>query len=196
MILYSAPYDEDNALPDSATVDYGDAWGAAGTPAMPVAWAHRGYTQEGAEWEISHDFADIEVDQELSAVLTIPSGQSVFLRSNLAQFELDALPLGVGQGAVTVTAPGASTKGEVLYELTGEISDVLYSWGMDFRKNDDAQPLRIVMWRGKPVGSASMTFGVADQNPRIPIEIRGYPDTSTVPSRLLTVQEVLPATGS
>jgi hypothetical protein len=183
MILYSAPYADDNEFP-ALTVLYGTAWGAP--------WVDRGYTQEGVEWEITHDFSDIEVDQELSAVLTVPSGQTAVMRTNLAEFKMDNIALATGQGEVTTTAAGVA-RGEVLYELTGDIADNLYSWGMDFRKNDDGEALRVAIWRGKSIGAMAATFGVADANPRVPVEVRGYPDTAGTPARrIMSVQDVLP----
>ena len=185
MILYSAPYADDNAFP-ALTVSYGADW------ADP--WVDRGYTQEGAEWEITHDYADIEVDQELSSILTVPSGQTAVMRTNLAEFKMENIVLATGQGAVTTTAAGAGTRGANLYELTGTIGDNLYSWGMDFRKNDDGEALRAAIWRGKPIGSMAATFGVADANPRVPIEVRGYPDTAGTPARrIMSIQDVLAA---
>ena len=185
MIIYSAPFDDTNDFP-AKTVDYGTAWGAP--------WVDRGYTQDGAEWEISHDFSDIEVDQELSAILTIPSGQNAIMRTSLAEFTAVNIVAGVGQGAVDATeVPASGSRGVILYELTGDILENLYSWGMDFKKNDDSLPLRAALWRGKPIGAMAATFGVADANARIPVEIRGYPDTSVSPSRVMTIQEILPA---
>ncbi len=183
MIMYSAPYATTNAFP-ALTVLYGTAWG--------VPWVDRGYTQEGAEWEITHDFADIEVDQELSSVLTVPSGQTAVMRTNLAEFKMDNIALATGQGSVVTVAAGPA-RGSVTYNLTGEISDNLSSWGMDFRKNSNGEAMRAAIWRGKSIGSMAATFGVADANPRVPVEVRGYPDTAGTPARrIMSVQDVLP----
>src|SRR5690242_3090719 len=102
MILYTAPYLLTNAPPSSDTIDWGEAWGSN--------WVDRGLTQEGVEWEISHDYADIEVDQFLTSVLTVPTGQNVAARTNFAEFKADNVIAGVGQGEKSTVNADVDTK--------------------------------------------------------------------------------------
>lgn len=185
MILYRAPF-SDTTAPPALTIAYGTDW------ASP--WIDCGYTQDGAIWTISHDYADINVDQELSPVLTVPSGQTVTAATNLAEYKVDNVVFAVGQGDTDLTAATALLRGVNTYELTGEITDTFYSFGMDYRKNSNGEALRAFLWKSRPQGQPAMTFGIADSNPQIAVELRAYPDTSTSPARIMTIQDVLPVT--
>lgn len=184
-ILYFADFNDTNDLPDSDTIDWGDAWGAP--------WDEAGYTQEGIQFSISVERATIEVDQELDPVLRPITGRDITISSNMAEFSAAKLRMATGQGAVTTVAAGSGTKGEVDYDFTSLVQDNYSSWGVDFRKNDDGEPIRVFIPRGLPIGSVETNMGDAENNLQIPFEVAALPDTSVTPARILTIREVLPA---
>ncbi len=185
MAAFRAPFNTTNAFPDADTIDFGDPWG---TPWVPL-----GFTQEGMEYEVSMDYEDIEVDQALLPVLSLASGMEVMGRTTLAEYKPANILVGVGQGEVSTEAADEGTRGWNEYSLTTNIVDTYYSFGFDFKKNDDGEPIRGIIWKARPVGGVSSTFGVSDQNPAVPVEMKGFPDTSVSPGRILSIRDHIAA---
>lgn len=184
-ILYYAEFDPDNALPAN-TVEWGTAW--------EDPWVDMGYTQDGVIPTMSVSRDEIVVDQILDPVLMPASGREITFASKLAEFTPAHLLAGLGQGTLTTTAPGVSTKGQNELVLDATISDNFGSWALDFKKPSGGEPMRIILFRGLATGEVEATFGDSSANAQIPFEVRGLPDDSVTPARILAVRDILPAT--
>ncbi|HBY46028.1 MAG TPA: hypothetical protein DEU95_06305 [Chloroflexi bacterium] len=193
--LYVAEFDATNAFPiDTVGAgDFGPVWtkGAGQTPV----WAGVGYTQEGVAFNMSIDRGEIAADQVLDPLFRPITGRSVTLASNLIEFTPNNLKLGLGQGAVSTVAAGASTRGYDQYAVTGNVVDAYNTWGVDAQQPDDGEPFRLIAWKGLATSSLQSTLGQRDTAARVPIEITALPDDSVSPARILTLRKYIPATG-
>lgn len=181
VILYSIPWASSVALP-ADTVAWGTTWGAG--------WVDMGYTQEGIEFELSVDRAEIYVDQELDAILRPITGRGVVMRSQMAEFTPAHVKLGIGQGAVTSLAAITGTRGHDDYDLTSTVADQFNAWGFDILNPGDNEAIRTIGYRCLATGGLTSGFGKADDNAKIPVEVSALPDSSTTPSRILKIRDI------
>lgn len=182
--LFSAPFLTGNALP-ADTVLFGTPWGSN--------WVDRGFTQEGIELSMEIDRSEIMVDQLLDPALMPISSRTVKLSGNLAEMTPANLKLGFGQGTITNTAPGSGVRGHDDWDLSATVEDDYNSWGLDVQSDGDGEAFRIFVPKGLAVGSVTSTFGDPSDNAKVPIEIQALPDTSTTPTRILKVRDIIPA---
>lgn len=184
--LYAAPFSSTNEIP-ADTVAWGEPWGDD--------WVEIGYTQDGVILKLSLEREEITVDQLMDPVLMPASSRNVGVQTQLAEWTAENLARGFGQGSVETTAPGVSTKGFTDFVLGAGIVEDFESWGLDFGKPYDGEPIRAVGYRGLATGDIEATFGKVDESVNIPVEVRFLPDDSVSPARLLLVHDVIPATG-
>lgn len=184
VVVYEAPWVSTNAIPDN-TVNWGMAWSAP--------WVPLGYTQKGVEFGMSVNRADITVDQELDPVLRPITARGVTLKTTLAEFSAANLKRATGQGTITTLAPAAGVRGYDDFDLSATVSDIYSSYGLDVLNPGDNEAIRVAAWRCLATGGLTTTFGVADANAQIPLELTVLPDSSTTPSRTVKVRDIIAA---
>jgi hypothetical protein len=182
--LFHAPFDTTIALPDD-DIAWGTAWGAP--------WEELGYTQDGIVLRLTLEREEITVDQLVDPVLMPASSREIAIETQLAEWTGENLARGFGQGEVTTSAPAVGTKGFTDYTLGGDIVEDFGSWGLDFQKPYDGEPIRTIGYRGLATGDVEATFGKVDESLNIPVTVRFLPDDSVDPARLLIVHDVIPA---
>jgi len=189
-LLYSTPHDEDNDFPE-ATVDYGQPWATPGD--QPAAWEARGYTQDGINLSMTVDRDEIGADQVLDPLFRPVTGRDVSISTNLIEMTAANLQLGLGQGKVTTTAPGAGARGFDEFNLEATVTDDYNSWGIDVEQPADGEPFRAIVWKGLATGGVDTTFGNRSAAAQIGIEVAALPDDSVSPTRILTIRDYVPA---
>ncbi len=184
-LCFTDDYVDDGSedFPDPDTIDYGDEWGGT--------WTEVGYTQEGITLSISHEYDEIEVDQELDALFTPLTGREMGIEMNLAEFTPANLLLSSGQGATSTVAAGSGTHGYDQYAITTPDNPQLKNVGVDILHPADNEPVRVIGWKGQPTSDMEAVFGNRADNAQIPISFRLLPDTGTTPSRVLTVRDYI-----
>ena len=189
-LLYSTPHGEKNAFPED-TVNYGGDWG---TPTdQEAAWEARGYTNDGIGLSMSVDREEINADQVLDPLFRPITGRDITISTTLIEMTADNLNLGLGQGAVTTTAPGAGTRGYDQWDVTANVTDQYNSWGIDVEKPADGEPIRGIVWKGLSTGSLDTTFGNRSAAAGIPIEITALPDDTGETTRIFTLRDYVAA---
>jgi hypothetical protein len=88
--VYTAAESE---APPASSIDKGTAWGGA--------WTDAGFTDGGANFELSGEDADINVDQHLSMINSFPVSEEAKLTVRLAETTLDNILLARGRGSVS-----------------------------------------------------------------------------------------------
>lgn len=182
--VFLAPWGASNALP-ADTVVWGTTWGGT--------FVEQGYTDGGVTFGLSIDRADITVDQELDPILRPITGRGVTLSGNFSEFSPAKIKDGIGQGAVTTLAAISGTRGHDDYNLTSTVTDQYVSAGFDILNPGDNEAIRVVGWRCLATGGVDTTFGVADAAAQVPYEYSALPDSSTSPSRILTIRDIIAA---
>lgn len=187
--VYTKDWDATNRLP-ADTVAYGTAWG---TPSGQTgAWVESGYVDGGLHFTTSTDFNEINVDQELEPVLYLAAGRDTRMTTNLAEFTAANIKSATGQGTITTVAAGSGTPGHDDWDLESTIERNLISIGFDIKHPWDQLPVRVTGWLCQVVGSPTFDF-TAEEKPIIPLECALLPDTSTSPSRIARIRNVIAA---
>ena len=187
-LVYSAPHHAENEIPDN-TVGYGSPWGTVED--MPVAWSNRGYTSGGLTFNAALERGEIRVDQEFDPILTPVTSRSITLGTNLAEITAENLNLASGMGTVETEVPTESTKGHNELVIDSSITDQYSSWGFDIRQAN-AEPFRVVVYKGVPTGAPNINFS-ADDAALIALEVTALVDTDTSPARIALVRDIVPA---
>lgn len=187
-LVYSVAHDVENELP-ALTVDYGTAWGTVGT--MPNPWEDRGYTIGGLSFNAALERGEIRVDQEFDPVVQPVTARNITLGTSFAEITAENMQLASGMGTISNTAPGAGTRGENTLTIGSSITDQYNSWGFDI-KQPNGEAFRIIVYKGIATGSPNLQFQAEDAAV-IELEVSALVDTSTDPSRIAKVQDVLPA---
>jgi hypothetical protein len=184
LLIYQAPWAAaGNAMP-ADTVLWGTTWGGD--------FAEVGYTNGGLEVRIGIDRADVRVDQELDAVYRVATGRDMGMRTTLAQISAANIKLATGAGAITTVAAGGGARGHDDLDIGSTLSEQFYSVGYDVKNPGDSEAFRFLVFKGLPVGSP--TIGFSPDNPAgIDFDILATPDTSTTPTRILKIRDVIPA---
>lgn len=187
-LVYSAPHDEENDIP-ADTVDYGDDWSTVGT--MPVPWTNRGYTSGGLTFSAALERGEIRVDQEFDPILRPVTSRSITLGTSFAEITPTNMQLASGMGTLDPLAAGVGTRGHNDLVIDSTINDQYYSFGFDIRQAN-AEAFRIVVFKGIATGSPSVGF-TAEDAALIALEVSALVDTSTSPSRIALVRDIIPA---
>lgn len=188
VLVYYVAYSSTNALP-ALTVAWGTAWGTPSGQANP--WVNPGYTQGGLHLSTEVARADIRADQELDPVLRPATSRTANMNTNLLQFTPATIVVATGQGSVSSVAAGSGTRGKDEFSMSSTVDDTFYAIGFDIKAQDD-EAIRFVGWRGQTVGSPTFDI-VPEQALLTPLNLTLFPDTSTNPSRILTIQDIIPA---
>lgn len=187
-LLYYDTYVGDGSedFPDPDTIDYGDEWGGT--------WTEVGYTQEGITLTISHEYDEIEVDQELDALFLPLTGREMGIATNLAEWTTANLAFATGQGATSTVAAGVGTHGYNQYAITTPDAPTNYVVGIDVLHPSDLEPVRVIGWKGLPTSDMEAVFGNRADNAQIPVDFRLLPDTGGGSTRVLTVRDYITPT--
>lgn len=180
-LAYSKAWASGNAMP-ADTVDYG---------AAITGFTDRGYTTGGLGFSMGLTRGEIRVDQEFDPVVTPITARSIKLTSSLAEFTPDNMQLASGVGAVTTTAPASGVRGYTDLTIGNTLSESYNSWLFDIEKPDE-EALRILIYKGIATGSPSPKFTATDAA-AIDLEITALVDTSSDPSRIALVHDVIAA---
>lgn len=180
-LVYSKAFDTSNALP-ADTVDYGTLW---------TGYTDRGYTTGGLGFSMGLTRGEIRVDQEFDPVVTPITARAIKLTTSLAEFTPDNMQLASGMGTVTTTAATSGARGHTDLAIDNTLADQYNSWGFDIQKPDE-EAMRILIYRGLATGSPSPKFTPTDAA-AIDLEITALVDSSTSPSRIAIVRDVIPA---
>lgn len=181
-LVKSAPFATTNAIP-ADTVVYGADWGAP--------WVDRGYTTGGLGFNMNLTRGEIRVDQEFDPVVRPITGRAITMSTSLAEMSADNIRLGSGMGTVTTVAPAAGVRGHNDLTIDSTVTDQYNSWGFDIRQ-PDGEAFRIVVYKGLATGSPSPRFA-PEAAAAIALEVSALVDTSTTPSRVALIRDVLPA---
>jgi hypothetical protein len=157
------------ALP-AKTVAYGDAWGGA--------WVEFGYT--AAPLTVNRGIETIKkmVQQELSSVGEVKTGESFTLETVLAEFTMANL------GAVTgdETDSEAAASGVPGYDTIqggGQTTLPVYAWGVEFLKYEDdtadERAYRLLIPKGRAILNGNLEFGKEVQT-GIPFRVEAQAD--------------------
>jgi hypothetical protein len=131
------------------TIAKGTAWGGS--------WTDAGFTQGGAQFELSGDDATVDVDQHLSSVQVFPVSEEAKLTVRLAEATLTNILLGRGgMGSVT-----AETNESVIY-LGTQAWHTLKAVGIEGRApgatSSSDKYRRIILHRAKVERSVDIGF--------------------------------------
>jgi hypothetical protein len=182
-LVYSKAHDVANAIP-ADTVDYGDAW---------TDWDDRGYTSGGLGLTMNVQRGEIRVDQEFDPITRPVNTRTVQLRTSLSEMTPDNLQLASGLGSLPApVAPGVGTRGHQDLVIDSTVVDEYNSWGYDILQ-PDGEAFRIVIYKGLATGSPAPQFSPETQA-LIELQVDALVDTSTTPSRVALIRDVLPAT--
>lgn len=181
-LVYSKAHASGNDFP-ADTVDYGTAW---------TGWTDRGYTSGGIALNMGVERGEIRVDQEFFPVYNPVTNFSFQMTTELAEMTPANLQLASGLGTLTTGAAGVGTRGYNDLEIGSTVTESFYSWGYDIRQ-PDGQAFRVLIYKGQATGSPNPTFS-PDNAATIALEISALVDTSTTPSRVAAVRDVIAAT--
>lgn len=182
-LVYSTPWDDANALPAN-TVLYGTAWG---TPSgQSAAWVSRGYTTGGLTFSMNITRGEIRVDQEFDPVVRPITGRAITLGTNFAEMTPANLQLASGMGTLDTSDPNA-----VDLNIGSSITESYNSWGFDILQ-PDGMAFRPIIWKGIATGTPAPRF-TPDAPADIALTVSALVDTSTSPSRVARIRDVLTA---
>lgn len=189
--IYSSPWDATNVIPDNTT-GYGIAWGTPSGQAAP--WVDRGYTNGGLKLAMNVQRGEIRVDQEFDPIYLPVTSRTLKLSTELSEMTPANLQLASGLGDLTNTPSDVSTLGNDDLDITSDVTDDFNSWGFDIRQ-PNGLPYRVVVYKGLATGSPEPTF-TADNAATTALEITALVDSSTDPSRVAKIRDVLPLAGA
>jgi hypothetical protein len=140
----------------------GTAMPATLAAAWNAAFVLIGYTVSGHEFEISPNFEDIEVAEELSPIATHETARGYNLRFTMAEYTAANLKTALNGGTITTGT------GIVTFEPppAGVFTEVMFGW----ESTDNLQ--RRVWKRCVQVGSITIAHGKAPARAEIPNDFR------------------------
>lgn len=135
---------------------------------------------------------EIRVDQEFDPVQTPIATRSIKLTTSFAEMSPDNLQAASGLGTLeAAVAAGSGTRGHQDLTIDNTLADSYNSWGFDIAK-PDGEAERLLVYKGRATGSPSPQF--TPENPAlIDLEITALVDTSTTPSRIALVRDIVAA---
>lgn len=185
-LVYSVPFDATNKLP-ADTVLWGTTWG---TPALPAPaqtspWVARGYTSGGLNFAMAVTRGEIRVDQEFDPVLRPITARTVTLQTQFAEMSVANIQLASGMGDLDV-----SVSTHIDLNIGSTITDQFNSWGFDIRQQDGTA-FRVFVPKGISTGTVTPRF-IDTAAALIDLQVNALVDTSSSPSRVATIRDVLP----
>jgi hypothetical protein len=181
-LVKAAPWDDTNAIP-ADTVVYGGAWGAP--------WVDRGYTNGGIQFNMNLTRGEVRVDQEFDPITRPITGRNITMSTGFAEMTPANLQLASGMGTIDTVAAGSGTRGHNDLIIDATLTDLYYSWGFDIRQ-PDGEAFRVVIYKGLATGNPNPQF-TPENAATIALEVSALVDTSTDPSRVALVRDVIPA---
>lgn len=181
-LVYSKAHGSSNALP-ADTVDYGDAWSG---------YEDRGYTSGGLGLQMNVQRGEIRVDQEFDPLTRPVNTRTIQLRTSLAEMTPENLMLASGLGEESNVSPSTGVRGHNDIVIGSTVADAYYTWGYDILQ-PNGEAFRIMVYKGLATGSPSPQF-TPENAALIELQVDALVDTSTSPSRVARIRDVVPAT--
>jgi hypothetical protein len=150
--IWYAPVGED--LPADSLAK-GEDWGGN--------WASLGYTLEPLTVSYSRETMKVFVEQVTAAVKEKKTTEELILETTLAEFTGTNLEMVFG-GTAEDTPAGAAQVGKTEHLMGGDTDIPVYAFGFEGAYEDDDGdefPVRILIYRGKPVLGGELTFAKA-----------------------------------
>lgn len=168
------------------TVAWGTAWGGT--------YVEEGYTTGGLHVTMGTSRTNIAVDQEIDPVFRVATGRDVHVDTTLAEITAPHIADATGQAAsqITTVAAISGTRGHTDLDFASTIVENYSSVGFDIRNPGDGEPFRFLVHKGLAVGSPTLNF-TPTAPAGIAFSIAALPDTTTTPTRILKVRDVIPA---
>lgn len=182
---YMAPYESGTTVLPASSVTWATGWSSP--------WTNVGYTQDGLTLSIETETGGIFVDQVEDAMRRPVTGRTIMVETNLAENTLANMQRAVGYGAIATNAASSGVRGDDTLTITAGSKPTIYAFGADILDDESTEAVRFVIYRGQATGSVTSTFGMADANAQVPLQITALPDPTTSPARLLAVRHVIPA---
>lgn len=179
--VYTKAHASGNDFP-ADTVAYGTAW---------TGYVDRGYTIGGIALNMGVERGEIRVDQEFFPVYQPVTSFSFQMTTEMAEMTPANLQLASGLGTLTSQNAASGTRGFADLEIGATITELFYTWGFDIRQ-PDGEAFRVLIYKGQATGSPNPTFS-PDNAATIALEISALVDTSTTPSRVAAVHDVIAA---
>lgn len=180
-IVYSKAHAEANELPAN-TVVYGTAWSG---------YDNRGYTSGGLGLQMNVQRGEIRVDQEFDPLTRPVNTRTIQLRTSLAEMTPTNLMLASGLGEADNVAAGSGTRGNNDIVIGSTVADEYYTWGYDILQ-PNGEAFRIMVYKGLATGSPSPQF-TPENAALIELQVDALVDTTTDPSRVARIRDVIPA---
>lgn len=191
--FYTANFQANTALPNSNTIPWGNAWLNGGSPGnMNPSWVETGYLSGGMDFTSAIERTETRVDQELDPIYRPATGRDTRIRTGLAEFSPANILAATGQGAVNTNAAASNVKGQSDWDLTSTVNSVYLAAGADILHPGDNEAVRILVYKGQVLGSPSVPVRPAELVV-IPLELAALPDTTTSPSRIAKIRDVIAA---
>ena len=185
-LCYSTPFDSagNNQLP-ADTVTYGTAWGTpTGPPAQLAAWVDRGYTSGGLGFSMNITRGEIRVDQEFDPLVRPITNRTITLSTSFAEMTPANIQLASGMGTLDT-----SITTHVDLDIGSALTEQNNAWGFDIRQ-PDGFPFRVFVPKGIATGTPAPRF-TPDAAALIALEVSALVDTSTTPSRVVKIRDVI-----
>lgn len=182
-LAYYAPWAQSNALPANTVLE-GTDWTSP--------WINMGYTSGGLSLQVTVNRTDIRVDQEMDPVYRVASSRDIRLQTNLAEMSASHIQLGTGLGTITTVAAISGTRGYDDLDIGSSVTETYKSVGFDVLNPGDNEAFRMVGWKCLMVGSMNAGFKT-ESEAQIAIDAAALPDTSTVPTRILKIRDIIAA---
>jgi hypothetical protein len=186
--VYTVDWSTTNTKPLN-TVLYGTAWATPAGQTSP--WVEAGYTDGGLTFSAEITRGEIRVDQELDPVLRPATGRDMRMSTTFAEFTAANIKAATGQGTITTTAATTAARGNTDLDISGTIADLYLSVGFDILHPGDQQAFRVFGWKCLPTAGFTGTVNPEDKA-TVAFEMQLLPDTSTVPSRIMKISDVIP----
>jgi len=184
VVIWKAPVGE--ALPDDST-GVGVAWGGN--------WETYAYTKAPLSCNYTATELEIMVQQELTAVNRVKSGENLTFETVLAEITSARMAVATS-GTPSTTAAAAGQVGKDELDVGGESAIDQYAWGFEgtYVNSSGTQfPARWFMYKGTANLNAAQEWSVADY-PGIPIQVKALVDTTkSAGSKLFKFQRVTAA---
>lgn len=181
-LVKSAPWAATNVIP-ADTVAYGAAW--------PAPWVDRGYTTGGIHFNMNLTRGEIRVDQEFDPIVRPITARNITMSTTMAESTPANLQLASGMGTLTSVAPSSGVRGHNDLDIDSTVTENYNSWGYDIRQ-PDGEAFRVVIYKGIAVGNPNPAF-TPEGAAGFALEVSALVDTSTTPSRVAKVRDVIAA---
>lgn len=181
-LVKSAPWAQAVVMP-ADTISYGTAWGGT--------FVDNGYTTGGLHFNLNLTRGEIRVDQEFDPILRPVTNRTFTMTTSLAEMTPANIQLASGMGTLTTVAATSGVRGHNDLSIDSTVNDVFTSFGFDIKQPDD-EAFRILVYKGIATGNPNPAF-TPDNAAAIALEISALVDTSTTPSRVALIRDIIPA---